>query len=174
MLGYSSYSSSLLYYKCMTNQKENRVVVIYNAVFVRSEADSNRCIRFCRPLPSHSAIRPFVLSCRPPLDSLFCKRLHRLSRVRSSLTLLPVPHALSTSNISHSLNLRSLALRLKSLALSRLQVPPLALPFIGPLGWVRNMVLGMFGLQIYKKIYICQNFGKSLTLFRKNITFTRP
>ena len=59
MLGYSSYSSSLLYYKCMTNQKENRVVVIYNAVFVRSEADSNRCTRFCRPLPSHSAIRPF-------------------------------------------------------------------------------------------------------------------
>lgn len=25
---------------------------------VRSEADSNRCRRFCRPLPSHSAIRP--------------------------------------------------------------------------------------------------------------------
>ena len=24
----------------------------------RSEADSNRCTRFCRPLPSHSAIRP--------------------------------------------------------------------------------------------------------------------
>ena len=97
---------------------------------MRSEADSNRCIRFCRPLPSHSAIRPFVLSCRPPLDSLICKRLHRLSHVRYSLTLLPVPHALSTSNISHSLNLRSLALRLKSLALrlkslalSQLQVP---------------------------------------------------
>ena len=107
----------------MTKQNENRVVDICNAVSVRSEADSNRCIRFCRPLPSHSAIRPFVLSCRPPLDSLICKRLHRLSRVRSSLTLLPVPHALSTSNISHSLNLRPLALRLKSLALSQLQVP---------------------------------------------------
>ena len=26
---------------------------------LRSEADSNRCTRFCRPLPSHSAIRPF-------------------------------------------------------------------------------------------------------------------
>ena len=26
---------------------------------MRSEADSNRCTRFCRPLPSHSAIRPF-------------------------------------------------------------------------------------------------------------------
>ena len=25
----------------------------------RSEADSNRCTRFCRPLPSHSAIRPY-------------------------------------------------------------------------------------------------------------------
>ena len=99
-----------MYDKCMTKQNENRVAGIYNAVSVRSEADSNRCIRFCRPLPSHSAIRPFVLSCRPPLDSLICKRLHRLSRVRSSLTLLPVPHALSTSNISHSLNLRSLSL----------------------------------------------------------------
>ena len=27
---------------------------------LRSEADSNRCTRFCRPLPSHSAIRPYV------------------------------------------------------------------------------------------------------------------
>ena len=27
---------------------------------LRSEADSNRCTRFCRPLPSHSAIRPFL------------------------------------------------------------------------------------------------------------------
>ena len=40
--------------------KENRVADIYNAVSVRSEADSNRCTRFCRPLPSHSAIRPFL------------------------------------------------------------------------------------------------------------------
>lgn len=39
--------------------KENRVADICNAVSVRSEADSNRCTRFCRPLPSHSAIRPF-------------------------------------------------------------------------------------------------------------------
>lgn len=45
----------------MTNQKENRVASCCNAVLVRSEADSNRCTRFCRPLPSHSAIRP----CRP-------------------------------------------------------------------------------------------------------------
>ncbi len=27
---------------------------------VRSEADSNRCTRFCRPLPRHSAIRPLL------------------------------------------------------------------------------------------------------------------
>lgn len=40
--------------------KENRVADTYNAVSVRSEADSNRCTRFCRPLPSHSAIRPFL------------------------------------------------------------------------------------------------------------------
>ena len=42
----------------MTKQNGNRVVDIYNAVSARSEADSNRCTRFCRPLPSHSAIRP--------------------------------------------------------------------------------------------------------------------
>ena len=47
-----------LYDKCMTKQNENRVADICNAVSVRSEADSNRCTRFCRPLPSHSAIRP--------------------------------------------------------------------------------------------------------------------
>ena len=47
-----------MYDKCMTKQNENRVAGIYNAVSVRSEADSNRCTRFCRPLPSHSAIRP--------------------------------------------------------------------------------------------------------------------
>ena len=47
-----------LYDKCMTKQNENRAADICNAVSVRSEADSNRCIRFCRPLPSHSAIRP--------------------------------------------------------------------------------------------------------------------
>lgn len=47
-----------MYDKCMTNQKENSVTDICNTVSVRSEADSNRCTRFCRPLPSHSAIRP--------------------------------------------------------------------------------------------------------------------
>ena len=49
-----------MYDKCMTKQNENRVADICNAVSVRSEADSNRCTRFCRPLPSHSAIRPYV------------------------------------------------------------------------------------------------------------------
>ena len=48
---------------CRTNtvqtRNENTAVVIHSGVFVRSEADSNRCTRFCRPLPSHSAIRPF-------------------------------------------------------------------------------------------------------------------
>ena len=48
-----------MYDKCMTKRNENRVVDIYNAVFVRSEADSNRCSSFCRAVPSHSAIRPF-------------------------------------------------------------------------------------------------------------------
>lgn len=51
---------SHMYDKCMTKQNENRVVDAYNAVSARSEADSNRCTRFCRPLPSHSAIRPFL------------------------------------------------------------------------------------------------------------------
>ena len=36
----------------------------------RSEADSNRCTRFCRPLPSHSAIRPFSPIKPPPVGKL--------------------------------------------------------------------------------------------------------
>ena len=87
-----------MYDKCMTKQNENRVVDIYNAVSVRSEADSNRCTRFCRPLPSHSAIRPSIRF-HPPLplshlrekvdcgvseckyinNSVFCKILINLS-----------------------------------------------------------------------------------------------
>ena len=58
----------------MTNSKENSVTDNCNAVSVRSEADSNRCTRFCRPLPSHSAIRPKISdaetdgrkACAPP------------------------------------------------------------------------------------------------------------
>ena len=38
------------YYKCMTKQNKNSVRDYSNAVLVRSEADSNRCRRFCRPL----------------------------------------------------------------------------------------------------------------------------
>ena len=37
-------------YKYRTKQKKNSVRVISNAVLVRSEADSNRCRRFCRPV----------------------------------------------------------------------------------------------------------------------------
>ena len=59
-----------MYDKCMTKQKGNRVVDIYNAVSVRSEADSNRCTRFCRPLPSHSAIRPSSFPLRPLYTNL--------------------------------------------------------------------------------------------------------
>lgn len=44
--------------KQIDNRKDS-VAVIYNAVFVRSEADSNRCMWFCRPVPNPSAIRPF-------------------------------------------------------------------------------------------------------------------
>ena len=35
------------------------MVQFFLSVKARSEADSNRCRRFCRPQPSHSAIRPF-------------------------------------------------------------------------------------------------------------------
>src|SRR5690606_4366138 len=37
----------------------NRVTAILLRI-MRSGADSNRCIRFCRPPPSHSATRPFI------------------------------------------------------------------------------------------------------------------
>ncbi len=53
-----------MYDKCMTKQNENRVVDIYNAVSVRSEADSNRCSSFCRAVPNRSAIRPYRTDCK--------------------------------------------------------------------------------------------------------------
>lgn len=81
----------------------------------RSEADSNRCTRFCRPLPSHSAIRPLISVPRP-----------------------------SDAPLSHSAG-----------SLLRRPRRPIA------------RIFGMFGLQIYKKLYIRQNFDKSLALFRK-------
>ena len=39
-------------------KNKNPLRTVVQKGFVRSEADSNRCTRFCRPLPSHSAIRP--------------------------------------------------------------------------------------------------------------------
>ena len=43
----------------------------------RSRADSNRCTRFCRPLPSHSATRPFVFrNANVGNSSLIAKPLH--------------------------------------------------------------------------------------------------
>ncbi len=43
--------------------------IIY-PIFKRSEADSNRCTRFCRPLPSHSAIRPSFFPLHPLCTNL--------------------------------------------------------------------------------------------------------
>lgn len=49
-------------------QAVNKNSVVYTTRFsLRSEADSNRCTRFCRPLPSHSAIRPIFPSAHRPL-----------------------------------------------------------------------------------------------------------
>ena len=81
-----------MYDKCMTKQKENRVAGIYNAVSVRSEADSNRCIRFCRPLPSHSAIRPIPVS-RLPVS-------HKLTQPSSRFRPLPAKVRLGPSGSS--------------------------------------------------------------------------
>ena len=89
-------------------------------------------------MPSHSAIRPFVLSCRLP-DSLHCKRLHRLSRVRSSLPLRPVPLTPSASSLSRSLGFKS----------------PLALPFIrAPRVGAEHGVGDVRPANIQKNIYL--------------------
>ncbi len=49
---------SQLYAK-MGKLKNRTPLLSESSVFVlRSRADSNRCKRFCRPLPSHSATRP--------------------------------------------------------------------------------------------------------------------
>ncbi len=42
---------------CANEKNEERLTLLVP----RSEADSNRCTRFCRPLPSHSAIRPTTI-----------------------------------------------------------------------------------------------------------------
>ena len=39
-----------MYDKCMTIKNKNTAAIACNGVLVRSEADSNRCTRFCRPL----------------------------------------------------------------------------------------------------------------------------
>ena len=92
--------SNALPYTCMTKQNENRVADIYNAVSVRSEADSNRCTRFCRPLPSHSAIRP-VSSSRTPATLPQPFTLLPPVRTRSHASPTgPYPHA-GTEKKSH-------------------------------------------------------------------------
>ena len=40
---------------------ENLLIKFFELEKKRSEPDSNRCRWFCRPLPSHSAIRPFII-----------------------------------------------------------------------------------------------------------------
>ena len=52
--------------------------------FSRSEPDSNRCKRFCRPLPSRSAIRPFE-ECKN-------NRLSYYSQTISKINYFPVGH----------------------------------------------------------------------------------
>ena len=79
-----------MYDICMTKQNENRVAGIYNAVSVRSEADSNRCTRFCRPLPSHSAIRPLFPAYAPFLSQ---------SRNPARKTLTPNSGRIGSANI---------------------------------------------------------------------------
>ena len=139
----------------MTKQKKNSVRVISNAVSVRSEADSNRCIRFCRPLPSHSAIRPFVLSCRPPLalsstSGCIVSRASALLYL-SSLFLTPsrpqISLTLSTSGLSLSASSLSRSLGFKS--------PPLALPFIrAPRVGAEHGVGDVRPANIQKNIYL--------------------
>ena len=82
-------------------------------------------------MPSHSAIRPFVLSCRPPLalsstSGCIVSRASALLYL-SSLFLTPsrpqISLTLSTSGLSLSASSLSRSLGFKSLAFSRLQVP---------------------------------------------------
>jgi hypothetical protein len=46
----------------------------------RSRADSNRCTRFCRPLPSHSATRPVeIQGCKASKYKLSCNLFMQIS-----------------------------------------------------------------------------------------------
>ena len=111
----------------MTNQNKNSVRVISNAVLVRSEADSNRCTRFCRPLPSHSAIRPFLRSVSQPeckgrnillISKIFCKIISIIAQIARlyRIILCPTPRFLSLFSASY------LSSSLLALACSRLVV----------------------------------------------------
>ena len=89
----------------MTKQKENRVADICNAVSVRSEAESNRCSSFCRAVPSHSAIRPYLTGGKDISFFRFCKTdlpetrvfLQRSNRIpfplHSYALMLPLPES---------------------------------------------------------------------------------
>ena len=42
-------------------ENENPLYSVVEGVFLRCEAESNRCTRFCRPVPNRSAIAPIGL-----------------------------------------------------------------------------------------------------------------
>ena len=46
------------------------MILIFMFLTLRSRADSNRCRRFCRPLPSHSATRPFYKAAK--IANIYC------------------------------------------------------------------------------------------------------
>ena len=108
---------------------------------MRSEADSNRCTRFCRPLPSHSAIRPFLRSvsqseCKGRnillISKIFCKIISIIAQIARlyRIILSPTPRFLSLFSASYlSSSLLALACSLPrrhpyrhpSIAMSRLR-----------------------------------------------------
>src|SRR5258708_40238731 len=60
---------------------QNGIHPILSALSPRFRADSNRCRRFCRPLPSHSATKPFN---KLSLEMQFQKRQIRHLHTRQS------------------------------------------------------------------------------------------
>ena len=50
-----------------------KALTIARKGFSRFQADSNRCERFCRPVPNHSDMEPFLLSERSFPSHLRCK-----------------------------------------------------------------------------------------------------
>ena len=81
-------------YKYRTNKNKNSVRDISNAVFVRSEADSNRCSSFCRAVPSHSAIRPHLLH----FGTANIRLISQFPNFRAILSCFLVIFAFSNSN----------------------------------------------------------------------------